>query len=145
MSNFQIERILTEQSHSKLYTYLKKQSVDSLAIAVGHDPLDQLNPAVHSLGYLFILYAILLSLGFLTFLIHLHRKSRLERPAKSDSAASITERIALFLQDFNARQIKSAPTECKGSPAFLILLPHADVFVQFIVLCGILQLFVIVC
>ena len=57
MSNAQIDRILTEQSPSKLHTYLKKQSLDSLAtVFSGYDPLDQLNPAVHSLGYLYILY-----------------------------------------------------------------------------------------
>jgi hypothetical protein len=59
MSGIQIEKILTEQSLPKLCTYLKKQSVDSLATVAGHDPLDQLNPAVHSLGYLFILYVTL--------------------------------------------------------------------------------------
>lgn len=67
MSHFQIERILTEQSHSKLYTYLKKQSVDSLATVAGHDPLDQLNPAIHSLGYLFILYVTLHPLALKLF------------------------------------------------------------------------------
>jgi len=56
MSLAQIDKILTEQNLSKLLPYLKKQSNDSLAAVSTHDPLDQLNPAVHSLGYLFVLY-----------------------------------------------------------------------------------------
>jgi hypothetical protein len=56
MENPHITRIVTEPSPSKLYTYLKKASIDSLAIVANQDPLVQLNPAVHSLGYLFILY-----------------------------------------------------------------------------------------
>jgi len=56
MSHSQIDKIVTEQNLSKLLPYLKKQSNDSLAAVSTHDPLDQLNPAVHSLGYLFVLY-----------------------------------------------------------------------------------------
>ena len=56
MSSAQIDKILTEQSVQKLHAYLKKQSADTLAAVVDHDPLDQLNPAVHSLGYIYILY-----------------------------------------------------------------------------------------
>jgi hypothetical protein len=59
MSLAQIDKILTEQNISKLHTFLKKQSTDSLAAVSTHDALDQLNPAVHSLGYLFILYVII--------------------------------------------------------------------------------------
>ena len=58
MSFAQVDKILTEQSLSKLHIFLKKQSNDSLAAVSTHDPLDQLNPAVHSLGYLFVLYVI---------------------------------------------------------------------------------------
>jgi hypothetical protein len=54
-----IERILTERSPHKLHVYLKKQASDSLASVARADPLEQLNPAVHSLGYLFILYRLL--------------------------------------------------------------------------------------
>ena len=57
MSTAHIDKILTEQSVSKLQTYLKRQPTESLAAVFGYDPLDQLNPAVHSLGYLHILYA----------------------------------------------------------------------------------------
>jgi len=62
MSVAQIDKILTEQNVSKLYTFLKKQPTDSLTAISAHDPLDQLNPSVHSLGYLFILYVDISSL-----------------------------------------------------------------------------------
>lgn len=120
MSSFQIEKILTEQSRSKLYTYLKKQSVDLLATVAGYDPLDQLNPTVHSLGYLFILCVHATSPSCPASQAN-HRKSRLERPAKGDSASSLTQRIAIFLQDFDAKQIKAAPAEC-NIPTLLIYL-----------------------
>jgi len=55
MSAVQIEKILTEPSPHKLITYLRKQTADSLATIAGHEPLDLLNPAEQSLGYLFIL------------------------------------------------------------------------------------------
>jgi len=55
MSAVQIEKILSEPAPHKLITYLRKQTAESLAIIAGHEPLDILNPAEHSLGYLFIL------------------------------------------------------------------------------------------
>jgi hypothetical protein len=55
MSAAQIHQILTASQPSKLVAYLKTQSAESLATVHDQDPLDQLNPAVHSLGYLFIL------------------------------------------------------------------------------------------
>ena len=55
MSAVQIEKILSEPSPHKLLTYLRKQTADSFATTAGHDPLDLLNPAEHSLAYLFIL------------------------------------------------------------------------------------------
>jgi hypothetical protein len=57
MATAHIDKILTEQSPQKLHAYLKKQTIDSLASVSRTDPLEQLNPAVHSLGYLFILYS----------------------------------------------------------------------------------------
>ena len=110
MSLAQIDKILTEHSLSKLHTYLRKQSNDSLATVSAYDPLDELNPAVHSLGYLFILYV---ASGLLYLaLTDSSRKARVARPAKKDSAQSIMERIALFLQSFDPKQARAAPTEC---------------------------------
>jgi COP9 signalosome complex subunit 3 len=93
MSHAQIDKIVTEQNLSKLLPYLKKQSNDSLAAVSTLDPLDQLNPAVHSLGYLFVL------------------KARLARPAKKDTAQNVMQRIAVFLQTFDPKQVRAAPAE----------------------------------
>ena len=67
MSAVQISHICTLQAPSKLLTYLKAQSPDSLAAVHGQDPLDQLNPAVDSLGYLYILYVLHSCGGILFF------------------------------------------------------------------------------
>lgn len=58
MTTPQIEKILTENSPKKLLLYLRTTATDSLARIPQSDPLEQLNPAVHSLGYLFILYSV---------------------------------------------------------------------------------------
>jgi hypothetical protein len=58
MSATQLTVLLADQSPSKTYAYLKKQSVESLAAVSDHDFLELLNPAIHSLQYLFILYAL---------------------------------------------------------------------------------------
>jgi hypothetical protein len=56
MSVLQIEKILSEPSPHKLVPYLRKQTAESLATTgAGHEPLDLVDPAQHSLGYLFIL------------------------------------------------------------------------------------------
>jgi len=55
MSTTHIDKIINEKSTSKLLTYLKKQSLEGLAAVQPKDPLENLNPAVHTLGYLFIL------------------------------------------------------------------------------------------
>jgi hypothetical protein len=57
-----IEAILTEHSPLKLLGYLRRTATDSLASIPTVDPLEQLNPAVHSLGYLFILYCPLIQM-----------------------------------------------------------------------------------
>jgi hypothetical protein len=56
MAVLQIERIVNEPSPQKLLPYLRKQTAESLATTgAGHESLDLINPAQHSLGYLFIL------------------------------------------------------------------------------------------
>jgi len=62
MSIPQIEKILNESAPQTLLPYLRKQTAESLAASGGHEPLDLVNPAQHSLGYLFILYFLLLRL-----------------------------------------------------------------------------------
>ena len=67
MTSTQIDKILTEPAPSKLHIFLKRQTIDSLATYVGQDPLEKLNPAVHGLGYLFILYVYSSSFWILFF------------------------------------------------------------------------------
>jgi hypothetical protein len=56
MSVLQIEKIVNEPSPHKLLPFLRKQTAESLATTgAGRESLDVVNPAQHSLGYLFIL------------------------------------------------------------------------------------------
>jgi hypothetical protein len=40
------------------------------------------------------------------------RKARVARPANKDSAQSVMQRIAVFLQSFDPKQVRAAPAEC---------------------------------
>ena len=58
MSAAIVQKIVSEQSLTTLRDFLKKSTPESLASVTNGDPLDQLNPGIKSLGYLFILYVI---------------------------------------------------------------------------------------
>jgi len=124
MSLAQIDKILTEQNVSKLHIFLKKQSTDSLAAVSTHDSLDQLNPAVHSLGYLFILYVILSPLRW-CWLSHLERHvlnvPRRKTPLKAlwnglptSCRTSILNKSELLLQNVTSH----ASVMCASSNVF---------------------------
>jgi hypothetical protein len=54
------------------------------------------------------------------------RKARLARPAKKDTAQNVMQRIAVFLQTFDPKQVRAAPAECNlSSPT---ISAYTDIF-----------------